>query len=204
MLRNEARAAEFTAEADRIDDALARVDQGSSGDHEIFEKLDRDVPSDNVSNTRARLQGYVAAVTVVMGVIDGALTSFTPLPRTTAPLQSAVLVISADAGNLGIILSANAGASKLFGYMRSELEFRSVSMLMPAAIGRMHDTFMRRYMKSGDGEIVSDADSMVPARLIVDDERVSCPPAGLVTSIRPLPPNCFHPTSARLTTRASC
>ena len=49
VLRNEARAAEFTAEADRIDDALARADQGDAGDHEIFDKLERDVPSDNVS-----------------------------------------------------------------------------------------------------------------------------------------------------------
>ena len=55
---------------------------------------------------------------------------------------------------MGIIRSVNVAACKLFGYVRSELVHRNVSMLMPPAIGVLHDGFLKRYMKSGDGRIV--------------------------------------------------
>lgn len=136
------RAAEVNAEADRVEEAQARADHETAGDRDVFSILEHPVATENVSAvqrtapTRSRPSIYI--------------------PRTCALLlvQAAVVVVSAEAGNIGIIQSANAAASKLFGYARSELEFRSINMLMPGPIGRMHDSFMRRYMRAGDGQIV--------------------------------------------------
>ena len=76
------------------------------------------------------------------------------IPSYPAPGQAAVVVIGAETNNLGIIQTVNSAACKLFGYVRNEMQHRNVSMLMPPAIGVLHDGFLKRYMKSGDGLMV--------------------------------------------------
>ena len=80
------------------------------------------------------------------------MTAPSPLPHSSH--QAAVVIIGADASNLGIIQTANSAASKMFGYVRNEMVHRNVSMLMPSVIGVLHDGFLKRYMKTGDGRIV--------------------------------------------------
>jgi PAS domain S-box-containing protein len=61
-----------------------------------------------------------------------------------------IIVISAE----GRIESFNRGAERLFGYPRSEVVGRNVSMLMPSPDHEAHDTYLANYLATGSGAII--------------------------------------------------
>jgi len=79
------------------------------------------------------------------------------LHRREAHLQSildtvpdATVVIETD----GRIVSFNAAAVRQFGYEPGEAVGRNVSMLMPAPYREQHDTYLDRYLKTGEKRII--------------------------------------------------
>lgn len=49
----------------------------------------------------------------------------------------------------GIIQMANKNLLKLFGYKKSEVEGKNISMLMPAPFSQRHNTYLRNYLTTG-------------------------------------------------------
>lgn len=54
----------------------------------------------------------------------------------------------------GEIVSVNPATERLFGYERSELHGRNVSMLMPSPDREQHDEYLRRYLETGTPRII--------------------------------------------------
>lgn len=78
----------------------------------------------------------------------------------------------------GGMISANPATEALFGYTRSELKGRNVSMLMPSPHGERHDDYLRRYRETGQARIIGIGREVValrkdgatfPARLSVSE-----------------------------------
>jgi two-component system sensor kinase FixL len=55
---------------------------------------------------------------------------------------------------LGTVLSFSAAAEKLFGYAEREVVGRNVSMLMPSPDRERHDSYIRRYLETGEKRII--------------------------------------------------
>ena len=90
----------------------------------LVESLDRAVSSKN------ELEGNLSVV--VESVLDG--------------------LITIDAS--GTILSFNAAAEQMFGYERSEVIGRNVSLLMPDPYHAEHDGYLRRFEETGDAHVI--------------------------------------------------
>lgn len=54
----------------------------------------------------------------------------------------------------GTIESINEAALRLFGYTRAELLGNNVKMLMPASYGAEHDSYLGRYLKTGERRVI--------------------------------------------------
>jgi len=54
----------------------------------------------------------------------------------------------------GIIQSANAKTSDLFGHGRDELIGHNISMLMPSPEAEMHDSYIKRYLETGVAKVI--------------------------------------------------
>jgi PAS domain S-box-containing protein len=61
-----------------------------------------------------------------------------------------IIVINAK----GIIEAFNRGAERLFGYPESEVMGRNVSLLMPSPHHEDHDTYLDRYLTTGDAKVI--------------------------------------------------
>ncbi len=73
--------------------------------------------------------------------------------RLRAILDSAVsAIVTIDAR--GIVQGANPAVEGMFGYTEEELIGHNVSMLMPADLARAHDSFIERYLATGDRRII--------------------------------------------------
>src|SRR5262245_63267404 len=73
--------------------------------------------------------------------------------RMHAIVETAVdAIITID--DRGIIDSANRATQRLFGYRRSELVGRNVSMIMPEPYRSEHDRYIKRYLRTGVARIV--------------------------------------------------
>ncbi|VAX07057.1 diguanylate cyclase/phosphodiesterase (GGDEF & EAL domains) with PAS/PAC sensor(s) [hydrothermal vent metagenome] len=64
----------------------------------------------------------------------------------------------------GVILSFNPAAEKIFGYSADEVMGQNVSCLMPEADSHRHDSYLHRYMESGQGHIIGVGAREVEAR----------------------------------------
>ena len=67
--------------------------------------------------------------------------------------STAILTISSNVRDLGVIQSINSAACRLFGYSRIQLERRSIFALMPPVLDRVHEESLRSYSKSGESEL---------------------------------------------------
>ena len=57
--------------------------------------------------------------------------------------STGLIIIGGTPSNLGMILSANASACRIYGLARWEMERRNVSTLIPAPFAEMHDKWLR-------------------------------------------------------------
>lgn len=78
----------------------------------------------------------------------------------------------------GEMVSVNPATEKVFGYKRTELQGRNVSMLMPNPDRERHDEYLRRYLETGEARIIGIGREIValrndgttfPARLSVSE-----------------------------------
>ena len=69
--------------------------------------------------------------------------------------NTAVFTIGGQPRNLGIIITANAQTSKLFGYSRLQLERRNFFSLLPNPLGLAMENMLRLYVSTGEGKIAS-------------------------------------------------
>jgi PAS domain S-box-containing protein len=84
---------------------------------------------------------------------DVAATAMARAERLDAILKmtaDGIIVIDAT----GKIEAFNPGAQKLFGYPESEVLGRNVSMLMPSPDHEAHDTYLERYLTTGEARII--------------------------------------------------
>src|SRR5512134_484240 len=73
--------------------------------------------------------------------------------RLTAILESAVTaIISIDSS--GHIETLNPAAERLFGYTAAEIFGQNVSRLMPEPFRSQHDTYLAKYLATGDRKII--------------------------------------------------
>jgi PAS domain S-box-containing protein len=73
--------------------------------------------------------------------------------RSTAILQTAVDgIITIDMR--GIIESFNPAAERLFGYTADEVLGQNITMLMPSPYREEHDSYLRRYLQTGEPHII--------------------------------------------------
>ena len=83
--------------------------------------------------------------------------------RARAVLDSthdAIITIKDDA----TIETVNPAIEKLFGYAQQDLIGRNVSMLMPEPYRGQHDTFVKRYLETGDAKIIGIGREVVAQR----------------------------------------
>ncbi len=75
------------------------------------------------------------------------------IAQLTAVLDGAKdAVISIDIN--GVVQSINAAGERMFGYERSEVIGRNVSLLMPEPDAGQHDSYLASYLKTGVGKII--------------------------------------------------
>ena len=54
----------------------------------------------------------------------------------------------------GIILSFSAAAERLFGFSEAEIRGSNVSLLMPSPDRERHDSYLERYLATGERRII--------------------------------------------------
>lgn len=64
----------------------------------------------------------------------------------------AVMTITSE----GVLLEANAAASQIFGYDDNEMIGHNVSMLMPAFHAQRHDSYLDKYLRTGQSRIIGE------------------------------------------------
>lgn len=67
-----------------------------------------------------------------------------------ATVPDAMVVIDEN----GIVLSFSSAAERLFGYAATDVIGRNVSMLMPAHDAKRHDSYLQRYIETGERRII--------------------------------------------------
>ncbi|GFR49782.1 hypothetical protein Agub_g11721 [Astrephomene gubernaculifera] len=71
--------------------------------------------------------------------------------------DDAVLVINSE----GIIMVANEGIVRMFGYTKAELEGANVNMLMPPPFSQRHSGYLQRYAATGEAHILDEVAEVV-------------------------------------------
>lgn len=68
--------------------------------------------------------------------------------------SSIMITISAAKENLGIMRSAGSEVFKTLGYKPAEIVGENVGMLMPPHIAKVHDSYITRFMETGEEHII--------------------------------------------------
>jgi len=144
-------------EEDRI---LERIRRGERIDHFETRRRRKDGRIIDVSVTVSPLyddSGNLIGASKVARDITSAKKSQLQLQEREAHLKS-VLDTVPDAmiviDTRGIMQSFSATAEKLFGYRAEEAVGRNVSILMPEPYGSQHDSFLARYLATGEKRII--------------------------------------------------
>lgn len=67
-----------------------------------------------------------------------------------ATVPDAMIVIDEQ----GVVVSFSAAAERLFGYGENEVIGKNVNVLMPAPDRQLHDSYIRRYLETGEAHII--------------------------------------------------
>ncbi|KAJ3341336.1 hypothetical protein HDU83_006673 [Entophlyctis luteolus] len=68
--------------------------------------------------------------------------------------DNAIIKISGERGNLGIITATNDNFNKLFGYCQGEIVGRNINMIVPSPFSELHDGFLRKYLETGSSRVI--------------------------------------------------
>lgn len=85
------------------------------------------------------------------GALASALLSVSPLD--VLGDATAVLTVSCAQRSYGLIVSANAATSRLFGFVKMQLERRSFFTLLPVPLNAMFERVMVHYSQTGEGDL---------------------------------------------------
>ncbi|GLI60701.1 hypothetical protein VaNZ11_002794 [Volvox africanus] len=164
-----------------------------------YGKFLEDARHDHISATKvyaeANRSGAGAGALLSLDLSSGLHGGDKPEFLTSMSLEDdAVVVIDAE----GTIMMVSQAVQKTFGYPKAELEGTNVSMLMPQPFSQRHDSYMARYVASGEPRILDSVREVVA----MHKDRYVFPVALCVTRlsgvgsdsifcglIRPLPPN---------------
>lgn len=103
------------------------------------------------SDSRARSTDLAnQALETVRGLIEELNNREAHLKAILATVPDAMVVID----ERGCIQSFSATAERLFGYTADQVQGRNVSMLMPAPYRQEHDSYLARYLKTGERHII--------------------------------------------------
>jgi two-component system sensor kinase FixL len=145
------------AEEERI---LTRIREGGRIDHFETRRRRKDGRIIDVSVTISPIwdsQGVLIGASNMARDITAANAAQTAMRRSEAHLKSVLetvpdAMISIDTG--GIMHSFSATAETLFGYKAAEVVGRNVSMLMPEPYRSQHDSYIGRYLHTGEKRII--------------------------------------------------
>lgn len=139
---------------------LARIRAGEKVDHFETRRLHKNGSIIDVSVTVSPVwddEGILIGASKVARDITAARRAQTALREREAHLQS-VLDTVPDAmvviDTRGVMQSFSATAEKLFGYSASEAVGKNVSILMPQPYRGHHDSYLARYMATGEKRII--------------------------------------------------
>ncbi|OAI43421.1 PAS domain-containing sensor histidine kinase [Rhizomicrobium sp. SCGC AG-212-E05] len=152
-------------------DILSRVRKGEKLDHFETRRLRKDGAIIDVSVTVSPVwddEGAVVGASKVARDITAGKAARAALQEREAHLQS-VLDTVPDAmvviDTRGIMQSFSAAAEKLFGYRAHEVVGQNVSILMPNPYRNQHDSYLSRYLATGEKRIIG------VGRLVVGQRR---------------------------------
>jgi two-component system, LuxR family, sensor kinase FixL len=151
------------AAPDRVDEMpqiLQRIRAGERIEHFETERRRKDGRIVQVSLTVSLIhdeQGRVIGASKVARDTTGAKQAQAELLQQRAHLQS-ILDTVPDAmvvtDERGIVQSFSAAAERMFGYRADEVCGRNVSMLMPSPYQEQHDSYIARYLATGERRII--------------------------------------------------
>ena len=99
---------------------------------------------------------------------------------------TAVFTVASSPRHFGLIIQANTAAAKLFGYLRLQLERRSLFSLFPRPLAEFFEGLLVQYMATGEGEL-----STTRVTYALNKNGTSMP---VLFSIREAPPGDGPPT----------
>ncbi len=139
---------------------LAQLQQGGKIDHFETQRRRKDGEIIDVSVTISPFRnhaGTIAGASTIARDITAAKRAQTALQEREAYLQS-VLDTVPDAmiaiDPQGLIQSFSAAAERLFGYQAAEAIGQNVRMLMPPPYHEQHDSYLARYLSTGERRII--------------------------------------------------
>ena len=139
---------------------LARVRQGERIEHYETQRQRKDGAIIDVSVTVSPLRddhGNLVGASKILRDVSASKRALAALSEREAHLQSvldtipdAMIVIDPQ----GIMHSFSATAEKQFGYAASEVVGRNVNMLMPGPYREQHDSYLARYLATGEQRVI--------------------------------------------------
>ena len=102
--------------------------------------------------------GLFVAIGVGISLLSHQLCTAAALSTSRAERLDAIINTTVDGivviDEEGTIEAFNRAAEKLFGYPKSEVIGRNVSILMPSPHHEAHDNYLKRYLATGDARII--------------------------------------------------